>query len=171
MFGFSLALCVWLLVLGNTLTFWFIDLDVVAKSIGAFQQQLVSATSGRCCSFVWPRPRFSALFLCLRTESKSVLASVILRGNMKWLGLHDPQVLSTFYRILRLQKEEQMYIYQNLMDLDPVFRTMGSGFKERNVEEAEEEEEEEEEEGEKTAKELDDEIKRKKERQVSLTKN
>ena len=57
------------------------------------------------------------------------------------------------------------------MDLDLVFRTMGSGFKERNVEEAEEEEEEEEEEGEKTAKELDDEIKRKKERQVSLTKN
>ena len=48
---------------------------------------------------------------------------------------------------------------------------MGSGFKERNVEEAEEEDEEEEEEGEKTAKELDDEIKRKKERQVSLTKN
>ena len=56
------------------------------------------------------------------------------------------------------------------MDLDLVFRTMGSGFKERNVEEAEEEDEEEEE-GEKTAKELDDEIKRKKERQVSLTKN
>ena len=46
---------------------------------------------------------------------------------------------------------------------------MGSGFKERNVEEAEEDEDddEEEEEGEeKTAKELDDEIKRKKERQV-----
>ena len=63
-----------------------------------------------------------------------------------------------------------MFIYQNLMDLDLVFRTMGSGFKERNVEEAEEEEEGEEE-GEKTAKELDDEIKRKKERQVSLTKN
>merc|ERR1719264_1288705 len=45
---------------------------------------------------------------------------------------------------------------------------MGSGFKERNVEEAEEEDEEEEEEGEKTAKELDDEIKRKKERQIFL---
>ena len=44
---------------------------------------------------------------------------------------------------------------------------MGSGFKERDLESAEEEEEEEdEEEGEKTAKELDDEIKRKKERQV-----
>ena len=54
------------------------------------------------------------------------------------------------------------------MDLDVVFRSMGSGFKMRDVEEAEEEEDEEEEdeEGEKTAKELDDEIKRKKERQV-----
>ena len=43
---------------------------------------------------------------------------------------------------------------------------MGSGFKERDLEEAEEEEEDEE--GEKTAKELDDEIKRKKERQVMI---
>ena len=58
------------------------------------------------------------------------------------------------------------------MDLDVVFRSMGSGFKMRDVEEAEEEEEEEEEEdeeGEKTAKELDDEIKRKKERQVMMS--
>ena len=46
---------------------------------------------------------------------------------------------------------------------------MGGRFKERNLEEAEEEDEEEEEE-EKTAKELDDEIKRKKERQVMSSK-
>ena len=57
------------------------------------------------------------------------------------------------------------------MDLNVVFRSMGSGFKMRDVEEAQEEEEEEEEdeEGEKTAKELDDEIKRKKERQVMMS--
>ena len=131
-------------VLGDFLTFVFIDEDMVPESIGAFQQQLVSASNGRWWIF-WPRNRFSLLSFGL----KPVLVLVQLK----------------YFENIEEEKNSAKKSHGH----DLVFRAMGGRFKERNLEEAEEEDEEEEEE-EKTAKELDDEIKRKKERQVMSAK-